>query len=65
MHQIKVRVGLDGKIEVSVNGLAGSSCKDVTKALEKALGSTSADKATAEMHAAAQTQVHLSQGGNQ
>jgi len=61
-HKIVVRVSPDGKTEVRVDGLKGASCKDVTKALERALGMTAGDKTTAEYNQVAQ-EVHLHQGG--
>ena len=50
MSQVIVRILPDGKVEVKVAGVGGSSCRDVTKALEKALGNTVSDKVTDEFY---------------
>lgn len=50
MHKVIVKVAKDGKLEVKVEGQAGASCTDITKALEKALGTTLADKKTDEYY---------------
>jgi len=63
MHSIKVRIKADGTTEVAVDGLAGASCKDVTRALEKALGKVTSDKQTAEFHKTAVVTTQVSQGG--
>ena len=61
-HNIRVRIGPDGQIEVSVDGLKGASCKDVTKAVEKALGATTSDANTPEFNQIGST-VQIKQGG--
>lgn len=50
MEEITIRVGKDGKINLSVAGVKGTSCKDLTKALEKAIGSVESTKNTSEMY---------------
>lgn len=35
---IKVRINPDGSTEISVNGVKGKKCTELTKGLEKALG---------------------------
>lgn len=37
-QEVTVDIGLEGDIEISVNGVKGESCTDITKNLEKALG---------------------------
>jgi acylphosphatase len=49
-HKIIVRILKDGSTEVKVEGHAGAGCTDLTKALEKALGSTTEDKKTDEYY---------------
>lgn len=47
---VKVLCKLDGTVEVSVNGVMGASCKDVTAALQRAFGGeVVSDEPTAEM----------------
>ena len=50
MHQVKVIIAPDGTTEVKVEGVAGTKCKDVTRALESALGKTTTSKPTDEMY---------------
>lgn len=50
MQEITIRVGKGGKINLGVLGVKGSSCKDLTKALEKAMGSVVEDKNTNEFY---------------
>ena len=38
MPEIVVTVGKDGSTVVSVNGVAGPGCKDLSRAIETALG---------------------------
>ena len=38
MKQIIVLIDPDGNTEIEVEGMAGSGCKEATKALEEALG---------------------------
>lgn len=61
-HKIMVRCMPDGKTEVRVEGLPGVSCKDATKAVEKALGMVTDDKKTHEYNQAAKTSASISQG---
>ena len=57
--RIEITVSPTGEITVQTKGFAGTSCKDATKALEKALGIVHADKPTAEMHQSMETQTQL------
>lgn len=50
MEEIIIRVGKDGKINLNVEGVKGSSCKDLTKAMEKAFGAVEQSKSTSEMY---------------
>lgn len=58
-HRVKVKITADGKVEVSVEGMTGASCSDATKAVERALGTTTSDKRTSEFYrTAANVQGH-------
>lgn len=50
MQEITIRVGKGGKINLDVAGVKGGSCKDLTKAFEKALGTVSETKNTGEYY---------------
>jgi hypothetical protein len=64
MKEIKIRIGKDGKINLSVAGVKGGACKDITKALEKALGMVESTKATPEMYEQQQTQQNEQSQGS-
>lgn len=48
-QQIEVTVSTSGEVEVSVKGVCGTGCKDLTKQLEHDLGVVASDKATPEL----------------
>ena len=50
MEEIKIRIGKDGKLALSVNGMKGDACKSVTKTLERALGMVVETKNTGEYY---------------
>lgn len=50
MEEITIRIGKDGKVNLNVNGIKGSNCKNITKALEKALGMVVETKNTGEFY---------------
>jgi len=50
MKTIKVDIDIHGNTVIKVEGVKGESCKDLTKGLEKALGTVSKDTPTSEMH---------------
>lgn len=62
-HRIIVRVSPDGEVKVSVEGLSGASCADATRAVERALGATTADAKTAEFNKVAAQGPQVRQGG--
>jgi hypothetical protein len=62
MEQINVEIATDGKVTVSVKGVKGKSCTDVTKSLENALGQTTSDEKTREYNDANEQQVARTQG---
>lgn len=47
---VKIRIKPGGKLEIKVQGVAGPTCSDVTKALQKALGNTTNDQKTDEFY---------------
>jgi hypothetical protein len=53
---VKVKIGLDGSVEVKTEGFTGSECKDATKVLESALGKVNSDTPTSEMYGVPQRQ---------
>lgn len=55
MKTVKVEIDEDGNVVVSTAGFRGKECKAATEAIEKALGATTADAPTHEMHLAANT----------
>lgn len=55
MQEIKITIGPSGKVNLSVNGAKGSACKDLTKKLEKALGSVESSKQTTEYYQTEET----------
>lgn len=50
MQEITIRIGKGGKVNLDVLGVKGSSCKDLTKGIEKALGNTVDTKSTDEYY---------------
>ena len=46
--QVIVTIGTDGKATIAVQGCVGPSCKSLTAALEKALGTVTSDEKTPE-----------------
>lgn len=50
MHSITLIVDNKGGIKISVDGVKGQACKDVTKSLEKALGTVQDDQKTSEFY---------------
>ncbi len=50
MEEIVIRISSDGKINLNVNGVKGSACKDLTKSLEKSLGTILETQNTGEYY---------------
>jgi len=48
MEQIIVTISPSGEVQVSVNGVKGKRCKDLTKNLESALGNVKETHTTRE-----------------
>ena len=58
MGQIRVLVPLHGDAVISVNGVPGRACKDLTAGVEKALGEVLSDTETREMEETASELTH-------
>lgn len=43
MQTVIVNIDADGEVKVEAQGVAGSGCQALTRAIEQALGTTSAD----------------------
>lgn len=50
MAQVKITISKEGDVSIAVNGVAGESCKDLTKNIERAIGTVTSDIPTKEMH---------------
>lgn len=50
MEELLIQVNPDGSIQITVKGIKGRACKDVTRQIERALGHVVSDKPTSEMH---------------
>lgn len=61
MRRIEVTVDPKGNIKVETKGFAGASCRDATKALERALGAVATETLTAEYHQTRQDEPPLRQ----
>lgn len=48
--EITVTIDLGGATEIAVKGHAGPGCKNLTAAIEKALGKVTSDRRTPEYH---------------
>ena len=47
-HTIKITIDPQGKTKIEVDGIKGSSCEEITKGIENALGTVTSRKQTAE-----------------
>ena len=54
---IKVTISPEGDTTIAVEGVVGRSCTDLTKDLEKALGSPLSSRKTADYHKLPQQKV--------
>ena len=50
MQEIKIIISKSGQVTIDVEGIKGSGCKNLTKGLEKAFGTTVKDKKKAEYY---------------
>ena len=63
-HVIEVIVLPNGETKIETRGFVGSSCKQASQFLEKALGVQAGEQLTAEFHQAAPTQQTQRQNGS-
>ena len=59
---IEITVSPEGSVSVKTNGFSGSSCRDATRELERALGISSRETLLPEFHAQAQAGQQVRQG---
>lgn len=50
MQEMKIIISKEGQVTIDVMGVKGPSCKNLTKALEKAFGTTVTDKKKTEYY---------------
>jgi len=61
--KIEITVSPEGATSIKTTGFSGSSCKDATRDLERALGVASKETLLPEFHQQQAQQNRLSQGG--
>lgn len=61
-QQILVTVDSTGQSQVEVRGVPGPACRDLTAAIEQALGQTVEDRTTPEYHQQARQSQQRQQG---
>jgi len=59
--QVIITVSPSGQSKVETRGLAGSSCQDATREIERALGKTTEDQKKLEYVQASQTRQEMRQ----
>ena len=59
---IEITVSPEGSVSVKTNGFSGSSCRDATRELERALGISNRETLLPEFHAHAQAGQQVRQG---
>lgn len=57
IKKVRIRIGLDGRTQFTVEGGQGADCIDFTRALEQAVGNVEKRELTADYHEAATAQV--------
>lgn len=60
-EEIIIEISPEGETTVGVKGVKGTACRDLTRNLEKALGTVTEDKHTAEMTERANVNQNQSQ----
>jgi len=60
--RIEITVSPEGAVSIKTTGFTGSSCKDATRELERALGVASKETLLPEFHLQQAQQNRLSQG---
>ena len=63
MKTIEIIVDRQGNSRLQTKGFAGSSCKDASAELEKALGQIAEEKLTAEFYQSASQQIQSHHAG--
>jgi hypothetical protein len=61
-QRIEITVSPEGAVSIKTTGFTGSSCRDATKAIEKALGVAGRETLLPEFHAGTQASEQLRQG---
>ena len=61
--KIEITVSPEGAVSLKTTGFSGSSCKNATRELERALGVASTETLLPEFHQQQSQQNRLSQGG--
>ena len=57
LHEIRVTIDKAGNVRMEVNGVKGTSCLDITKAIEEALGNEVEREMTAEAYEETDQQI--------
>ena len=57
MEQIIVTVSTEAEVTVEVKGHSGPGCKALSREIEQALGETTKDEPTRELHQTVETEV--------
>lgn len=63
MTEIEITIAADGTVITRVKGGVGASCKDATKAIRDALGTTTEDRKLPEYYADAKATATVKGGG--
>lgn len=63
MKTIEILVSPTGQTTVQTKGFAGSSCRDASKFVEEALGTSAGEQLTSEFYAEQPVQRLLQEGG--
>ncbi len=61
-QRIEIIVSSEGAVSIKTTGFTGPSCRDATKAIEKAMGAVSRESLLPEFHAGTQTGEQIRQG---
>ncbi len=63
MEEIKIIISKSGQVTIDVEGIKGSGCKNLTKAMEKAFGMTIKDKKKSDYYDEQDVSDNQSVGG--
>ena len=61
-QRIEITVSSEGAVSIKTSGFTGSSCRDATKAIERAMGVVGKESLLPEFHAGTQASERLRQG---